>query len=267
MSETFPRNENEMMPVIFVGHGSPMNAIEDNPFSRAWSAEGAALPRPRAILCISAHWETRGVRVTAMDRPRTIYDFYGFPPELYRVSYPAPGSTELADAVRTSAADFNIQPDQEWGLDHGAWSVLVRMFPAGDVPVVQLSLDTSQPPEFHYRLGRALRSLRRRGVLILGSGNMVHNLRVMSWEDRPFPWAVEADSALNALLERGDDQGVMRFPESSPAARLAVPTPEHFYPLLYVLGLREESEVPRYFADQVTLGSISMRSVVYGFPH
>jgi 4,5-DOPA dioxygenase extradiol len=253
-----------IMPVLFVGHGSPMNAIEDNPYARAWGAVGAELPRPRAILCVSAHWETRGTGVTAMDQPRTIHDFGGFPQELFKAQYPAPGSPALAELVRQTAQEYGVMPDLQWGLDHGTWSVLMRMFPEADIPVVQLSLDTSQSPDTHYRLGRALRPLRQRGILVLGSGNIVHNLGIMAWEEKGFDWAIEADESLHALIEKGDDIGVMRYPETTRAARLAIPTREHFYPLLYILGLREESEEPNFFADQVTLGSISMRSVRYG---
>jgi 4,5-DOPA dioxygenase extradiol len=241
-----------------------MNAIESNQYSRAWASAGAELPEPRAILCVSAHWESHGTAVTAMPQPRTIYDFYGFPPELYQAQYPALGSPALAELVRGTAQEFGILADIQWGLDHGTWSVLKQMYPAARIPVIQLSLDTAQPPDYHYRLGRALRSLRRRGILVLGSGNMVHNLRQIAWEDKGFDWAIEADETMRSLLVKGDDAGVMQFPESSRAARLAVPTREHFYPLLYVIGLRETSEEPHFFADQVTLGSISMRSVRYG---
>jgi 4,5-DOPA dioxygenase extradiol len=259
----FPES-GQTMPVLFVGHGSPMNAIEDTPFGQAWREAGSALPKPEAILCVSAHWETRGTGVTAMDQPRTIHDFGGFPPELFRAQYPAPGSPSLAEFVRQTASEYGILPDLQWGLDHGTWSVLMQMFPAADIPVVQLSLDSSQPPEYHYRLGRALRALRRRGVLVLGSGNIVHNLRMIAWDDKSFDWAIEADETMRDLLEKGDDAGVLRFPEASRAARLAVPTREHFYPLLYILGLRGENEEPQFFADQISLGSLSMRSVRYG---
>jgi 4,5-DOPA dioxygenase extradiol len=262
-AEEFPET-GQTMPVLFVGHGSPMNAIESNPFASAWASAGADLPKPRAILCVSAHWETRGTAVTAMDSPRTIYDFYGFPPELYQAKYPAPGSPALAELVRVTAQEYGILADTQWGLDHGTWSVLKKMFPAAEIPDIQLSLDMSQPPDYHYRLGRALRSLRQRGILVLGSGNIVHNLRLIAWEDKGLDWAIEADETMRSLLVKGDDAGVMQFPESSRAARLAVPTREHFYPLLYILGLREANEEPRFFADQVTLGSLSMRSVHYG---
>jgi 4,5-DOPA dioxygenase extradiol len=261
--DEFPETEYKM-PVLFVGHGSPMNAIESNQYGRAWAAAGAELPEPLAILCISAHWESRGTAVTAMPQPRTIYDFYGFPPQLYQAQYPAPGSPALAELVRVTAQQFGILPNMDWGLDHGTWSVLKQMFPTAQIPVIQLSLDTAQPPDYHYRLGCALRSLRQRGILVLGSGNIVHNLRTIAWEDKGLDWAIEADETMRVLLEKNDDAGVMQFPESSRAARLAVPTREHFYPLLYIMGLREESEEPRFFADQVTLGSISMRSVRYG---
>jgi 4,5-DOPA dioxygenase extradiol len=181
------------MPVLFVGHGSPMNAIEDNEFSRSWIAVGKALPRPNTILCVSAHWETKGTQVTAMEKPRTIYDFYGFPPELYAMMYPAPGSPELARRVRDLAEADGITPDLTWGLDHGTWSVLRRLFPKADVAVIQLSLDVTKNAQAHYDLGRQLQPLRDEGVLIIGSGNIVHNLRTVVFEDTAYDWAVEFD--------------------------------------------------------------------------
>ncbi len=252
------------MPVAFVGHGNPMNAIEDTRFSRAWAEVAATLPRPRAVLCVSAHWETPGVRVHASPAPRTIHDFYGFPAALFEVEYPAPGSPELAGRVRDLLGPTRVALDTAWGLDHGAWSVLRRMYPGADVPVVQLSLDTGRDAAGHMALGTALSVLRDRGVLVLGSGNMVHNLGVMTWSEEAFDWADEADQTLAGLILARDDEAVCRFPRSSPAAHLAVPTAEHFLPLLYVLGCAARDELVRFFAEGVTLGSMSMRSLVIG---
>lgn len=254
----------ERMPALFVGHGSPMNAIEDNEFSRAWIEAGKQLPLPAAILCVSAHWETAGPRVTAEEHPRTIHDFGGFPAELYAREYAAAGSPALARLVQETAAEAGVAGDTTWGLDHGAWSVLCRLFPRADVPVVQLSLDHTQPPSFHYALGRALRPLRRRGVLIVGSGNMVHNLRLVRWQDTAFPWASEFDATLRDLIARGDHEPIIAYQRLGEAARLSVPTNEHFLPLLYVLALQEPGEQITFFADKVTMGSISMRSLRVG---
>jgi 4,5-DOPA dioxygenase extradiol len=252
------------MPALFVGHGSPMNAIEENEFSRAWADAAASLPRPEAILCISAHWETDGARVTAMERPRTIHDFIGFPRPLFEVRYHAPGSPELARVVRESVRTANVLEDSGWGLDHGAWSVLRRMYTAADVPVVQLSLDRTKEPAFHYALGRELSPLRENGVLIVGSGNLVHNLGRMVWQDTAFDWAVEFDERMKRLILSGDHAGIVRYPELGPTARLSVPTNEHFLPLLYVLALQGEGDGVGFFAEKVTLGSISMRSLRIG---
>ena len=250
------------MPVVFAGHGSPMNAIEDNPYSRAWETVGRSLPRPKAILCVSAHWETRGVQVTAMERPQTIYDFYGFPRPLYQVQYPAPGSPELAAAVQQTVTSTPVGLDTQWGLDHGAWSVLRRMFPAADIPVIQFSLEVNRPPAYHYALGQELRRLRQQGVLILGSGNIVHNLRMIQWEGGAYDWALEFDQRLRQLIESGDDQAVVNYDQLGAAARLAIPTNEHFLPLLYILGLRHPADEVQFFADEVVMGSISMRGVI-----
>jgi 4,5-DOPA dioxygenase extradiol len=252
------------MPALFVGHGSPMNAIEENPFSQSWAEAAGSLPRPDAILCVSAHWETAGTRVTAMERPRTIHDFHGFPRPLFEVQYPAPGSPGLARLARETARGTPVREDSEWGLDHGAWSVLRRMFPSADVPVVQLSLDRTKPPAFHYALGRELRPLREKGVLILGSGNIVHNLGLMVWRDTAYGWAVEFDERVKGLILSGDHEAIVGYPELGEAARLSVPTNEHYLPLLYVLALQEEGDGIGFFAERVTLGSISMRSLRIG---
>jgi 4,5-DOPA dioxygenase extradiol len=254
----------EKMPVLFVGHGSPMNAIEDNEFSRAWAAVGRALAAPRAILCVSAHWETPAPQVTAMEQPRTIYDFYGFPQALYEVTYPAPGSLQLAHLAQASIPNPQVKLDQSWGLDHGAWSVLHRMFPEAKIPVVQFSLDRSLSPQAHYDLGRQLRVLRRKGVLIIGSGNIVHNLRRINWDGGAFDWALEFDDIIRRLILARDHAAIINYSSLGQAARLAVPTNEHFLPLLYVLALQENDEDVRFFAEKVTLGSLSMRSVQIG---
>lgn len=252
------------MPVLFVGHGSPMNAIEDNEFTRSWTEAAESLPRPRAVLCVSAHWETAGTRVTAMDWPGTIHDFGGFPRQLFEVQYSAPGSPELARLAQKTAYEVPVHLDFEWGLDHGAWSVLCRMFPNADVPVVQLSLDRTREPSFHYGLGKQLRSLRRKGVLIVGSGNMVHNLRMIAWQDVAYDWAREFDETLKRLIISRDHESIIGYQGVGEIARLAVPTNEHFLPLLYVLGLQEDDDDVAFFAEKVTLGSISMRSVRIG---
>ncbi len=252
------------MPALFIGHGSPMNAIEDTEFSRAWAEVARSLPTPKAILCVSAHWQTVGTRVTAMEQPRTIHDFSGFPPELYEKRYPAPGSPELARMTVESLKESHVQADSEWGLDHGAWAVLCQMYPQADVPVVQLSLDERKPPAFHYELGRELRRLRKKGVLIIGSGNIVHNLREVVWEDTAYDWALEFDARIKELIESGDHQAIIDYTRLGRPARLAVPTAEHYLPLLYVLGAQDQSDGVEFFADKVTLGSMSMRSVRIG---
>ncbi len=252
------------MPALFVGHGSPMNAIEDNPYSRIWRQLGETLPPPKAILCISAHWVTRGAQVTAMEVPETIHDFYGFPPELYAVNYPAPGSPALAELTRQTLGGTTVQLANDWGLDHGTWSVLTRMYPAAQVPVVQLSLDGTQSAEWHYALGRQLQALRRQGVLIVGSGNVVHNLRLISWDNQTFDWAVEFDQTVERLILARDHQPLIHYETLGPHARRAVPTPEHYLPLLYILALQEAQEPVQFYAPEITMGSLSMRCVQVG---
>ena len=252
------------MPALFVGHGSPLNAIEDNEFSRAWMQIGRSLPRPEAVLVISAHWETDGTWVTAMPRPRTIHDFSGFPRSLYQVQYPAPGMPEMMDRLRQAVRTATVKPDLQWGLDHGSWSVLCRMFPDAYLPVVQMSIDYTQPAAFHYELGGQLKDLRNEGVLILGSGNMVHNLEVMVWQDTAFDWAVEVDRQFTQLILSRDHRRLIDYDHLGPAARMAVPTSEHYLPLLYVLALQDDEEPVDFFAEKVTLGSVSMRSLRIG---
>lgn len=260
----------EPMPVMFVGHGSPMNAIEDNEFSRGWRDAGQAIQKPAAILCISAHWETRGTMVTAMEKPRTIHDFGGFPPELYQAQYPAPGSPWLAQETRQTVKKFPVEFDQDWGLDHGTWSILNKMFPQADVPVIQLSLDYTQPPQYHFDLAAELAPLRKKGVLIMGSGNIVHNLRrvvMMSGDisdfNRPFglDWALEASALVKKLIDEHNYQALIDYPSLGKAVQLAVPTPEHYLPLLYTLALRQENESTSYFNDKPLAGSLTMTSL------
>ncbi len=252
------------MPVLFIGHGSPLNAIEDNEFSRAWAQVGKSLPRPKVILCISAHWETTGTHVTAMELPKTIYDFYGFPQPLYEMKYPAPGSPDLARLAQKTVRSAQVLLDEEWGMDHGAWAVLCRMFPDADIPVVQLSLDRTKDPAFHYDLGKELKALRNQGVLIVGSGNMVHNLGVMAWQDMAFDWAMEFHEKLRQLILAGDHDAMIHYRKLGEAARLSIPTNEHYLPMLYVLALQDKDDQITIFTDRVTPGSISMRSLRIG---
>ncbi len=253
------------MPVLFIGHGNPMNAIERNEFHSAWVALGRRLPKPKAILCISAHWETRNAYVTATGSPETIHDFYGFPKALFDVRYPAPGDPGLARRVASLMTSERIRLDPGRGLDHGAWSVLIAMYPAADVPVVQLSMDTSQPGRHHYSLARMLEPLRDEGVLIIGSGNIVHNLREFDFRDpMPLAWAEHCDAEIRGIITAGRHEPLIDYP-SRVDARLAVPTPEHYLPLLYAIALQQPTETAEIFNDKV-LGSISMTSVLIGGP-
>lgn len=271
MLDPSDQHATEPMPVLFVGHGSPMNAIERNAFSLTWRRVGQVLPQPRAILCISAHWETWGTLVTAMDRPRTIHDFGGFPRALYEAQYPAPGSLALAQRAQEVLQGIAVGLDQDWGLDHGCWSVLKPMYPDADIPVVQLSLDASLPGPRHYALAKALAPLRRQGVLVLGSGNMVHNLRRIvlrsgSLDDLNTPfgldWALEANALLKRLIDEGRHAELADYTQLGDAVRLAVPTPEHYLPLLYALALQQPGETALYFNDQPVGGSLTMTSLI-----
>jgi 4,5-DOPA dioxygenase extradiol len=258
------------MPVLFLGHGSPMNAIEDSVFSRGWSEAAKALPKPKAVLCVSAHWETEGALVTAMGDPRTIHDFGGFPRELYRVRYEAPGSPALAEEIRDIVRNTRIGLDVEWGLDHGCWSVLRRMYPRADVPVVQLSLDFMSEPRAHYDLARELAPLRRRDVLIVGSGNIVHNLGrvVLRGDDfnEPFglDWALKASAKIKTLIQENRHEELIAYEKLGGDVALAVPTPEHYLPLLYILALKEEDERVEFFNDEAVAGSLTMTSLLIG---
>jgi 4,5-DOPA dioxygenase extradiol len=253
------------MPLLFVGHGNPMNAITDNEFSRGWREAGKALPKPNAILCVSAHWETRGTFVTAMEKPQTIHDFGGFPPELYEVPYPAPGSPALAQETKRRITATEVGLDLEWGLDHGCWSVLRHLFPHAGVPVIELSLDRTKDPRWHFDLAKELAPLRRKGVLIAGSGNMVHNLRMIDWKAAEgFDWAREANDQLKRLIAGDGSEMLTNYRSLSKEVQMGVPTPEHYIPLLYPLGLKEEGETVSFFNDRTELGAISMTSFRIG---
>lgn len=253
------------MPVLFVGHGSPMNAIQDNRFRRGWAEAAGRLPRPKSVLCVSAHWETPGVLVTGSARPETIHDFYGFPRELFAIRYPAPGDPDLAGAVARMARRAEVGLDAARGLDHGCWSVLLAMYPQADVPVVQLGLDTTQPASFHYELARDLAPLREEGVLVVASGDIVHNLRLVDFE-RPdgYDWAIRFNAEVKRRIETRDHRALVAHQDLAAEARLAVPTPEHYLPLLYAVALRGEDDGVAFFNDEIVAGSISMTSLTIG---
>ena len=251
------------MPALFIGHGNPMNAIEDNAYSRSWQTLGETLPTPRAILCVSAHWMTRGTTfVHVGNRPRTIHDFSGFPRQLFAQQYAAPGAPDVAGAAMALVRQSHIEPDLEWGLDHGAWSVLIRMFPKADIPVFQLSLDLSQSPSAHLGLASELKPLREKGVLVIGSGNLVHNLQALAPGGRVYDWAQEFDTRMTALIEARDFRGVAYAESQGRVAMLAHPTPEHFLPVLFPLGVADAADELRFFNASFDMASISMRSFV-----
>lgn len=252
-------------PALFVGHGNPMHTLSDNRWTRAWRALGATLPKPRAVLCISAHWYGPGTAVSAAERPETIHDFYGFPSELYTVHYPAPGDSALAARIREMLTPLPVVLDEYRGLDHGAWTVLRHLFPDADVPVVQLSIDAMRPAAFHYELGSKLAPLREEGVMLVGSGNVVHNLRRMRWvADAPaYDWAERFEAFVRERIARNDHGTLIEYQLLGEDARLAVPTPDHYLPLLYVLGARAEAEPAAFPIAGIDGGSISMLSVLF----
>lgn len=255
----------DKMPILFLGHGSPMNAIEENEFVEGFRQIGAEIPRPDVILCISAHWETRGTFVTSMEKPETIHDFGGFPKELYEIEYPAPGSPRMAREVIEIVAKTKIEPDYQWGLDHGAWSVIKHLYPDASVPVVQLSLDYTKPAEYHYQLAQELSPLREKGVLIIGSGNMIHNLRRAAWDKLndqfAYDWAIQADTLMKKYIQEESHQELINYTAQGEPFRLAIPTPEHYLPLLYILALKEKQESITLFNDKIVAGSLSMTSL------
>ena len=272
MMMTVSRNHEEeamaeasLMPILFVGHGNPMNALEDNAYTMGWRGTGASIPRPRAVVCVSAHWHIQGTRVTAMERPRTIHDFGGFPPTLYEVEYPAPGDPALAASVARLLGPTDVEEDDEtWGLDHGAWAVLKHVFPEADVPVIQLSIDESQPPSTHYELGRRLAPLREDGVLILGSGNIVHNLHAYAWGRHgvdPFDWAVRFETEVRRMLVAHQHASLIDYETMGEDAKLSIPTPEHYLPLLYVIASARGDEAVTFPVEGVDGGSVSMLAV------
>lgn len=252
------------MPLLFLGHGSPMNAIEENVFVRGFREAGRNIPPPQAILCVSAHWETKGTQVTAMPHPQTIHDFGGFPKALFDVQYPAPGSPELAREVQAIIKPVTLNHD--WGLDHGAWSVIKHLYPQANIPTIQMSLDVNLSPEAHYQLAQQLAPLRRKGILIIGSGNMVHNLGMVAWDKLnagPFgyDWALEAQSIMNKAIQTHNHNPLIHFRQQGRAFDLAIPTPEHYLPLLYILALQEKNEAIEFFNNEALAGSLSMTSL------
>ncbi|MBU6432622.1 MAG: 4,5-DOPA dioxygenase extradiol [Nitrospirae bacterium] len=255
------------MPAIFMGHGSPMNALLRNRYTAGWAAIGEKIPRPKAVLAISAHWYIPGTAVTAMPGPRTIHDFGGFPPELYQLQYPAPGDPVLASRIQRLLMPMSVGSDDQWGLDHGTWSVLCHVYPQADIPVVQLSIDETKPAQFHYEIGKRLAPLRDEGILIIGSGNLVHNLHAYAWGRHPvepFDWAVRFEQQVRESLLAGDDKSLIEYESLGHDAMLSIPTPDHYLPLLYIIALRHQGEKVNFPVDGVDGGSISMLTVQIG---
>lgn len=267
IANQFPRTEK--MPVLFLGHGSPMNAIEENQFVQGFRNIAKTIQKPNAILCVSAHWFTNGTKVTAMNFPPTIHDFGGFPKALFDVQYNAPGSPELAEVTQGLLTPTTVDLDHNWGLDHGAWSVIKHLYPNADIPVIQLSIDYTKPAGYHYELAQKLQKLRERGILIIGSGNIVHNLRLVDFNnmnkvDYGYDWAQEAFDMVNKHLLDGDYQPLINYEKQSKALQLAIPTPDHYLPLLYILGLQNKNEELSLFNNHLLAGSLSMTSVKIG---
>lgn len=259
----------EKMPVLFIGHGSPMNAIEDNEFSKRWQQMGKEIPVPKAVIVISAHWLTKGTMVTAMPNPKTIHDFGGFPQALFDVQYPAPGSPELATEIQKLITNPSVELDHDWGLDHGTWSVVKHMYPNADIPVLQLSIDYNKPAAYHYELASQLLILRKKGVLIIGSGNMVHNLRMVAWDklnepEYGFDWALEMNDIFKNKISNGFHKELIQYEKLHKAATLAIPSPDHYYPLLYILALQTDHDKVAFFNDKAVGGSLTMTSVKIG---
>ncbi|MCU0339650.1 MAG: 4,5-DOPA dioxygenase extradiol [Spirosomaceae bacterium] len=275
LADTLPLLDYKM-PVLFIGHGSPMNAIEDNEFSKRWQKMGAEIPQPKAVLCVSAHWLTRGTHITAMANPKTIHDFGGFPQALFDVQYPAKGSPQLAQEAKILIKSTEVGLDHDWGLDHGTWSVIRRMYPNADIPVLQLSIDYYKPPQYHYDLAKELAELRQKGVLIIGSGNMVHNLRMVGFppgQERSrmgfnveygYDWALEMNVLFKKHIQDHNHRPLVDYKSLGNAATLAIPTPDHYYPLLYTLGLQDKEDNIAFFNDKAVAGSLTMTSVKIG---
>ena len=259
----------DLMPVLFIGHGSPMNGIEDNLFSQGWNLMAREIPEPKAVLVVSAHWLTKGTGITAMDFPKTIHDFGGFPRELFEVQYKAPGSPALAKETASLIKSTEVVMDHDWGLDHGAWTVVRHMYPDANIPVLQLSIDFTKGPQYHYDLAKELYSLRKKGVLIIGSGNMVHNLRMVAWDKMQEPeygydWALHANDLFKKLIADGDHKALVNYEKLGREIMLAVPTPDHYFPLMYILGLKSNKDKVSFFNDKAVGGSLTMTSVKFG---
>jgi 4,5-DOPA dioxygenase extradiol len=260
--------QEQIMPALFIGHGSPMNGILDTEFSRRWTTMAEEIPTPKAVLVISAHWFVKGTHITAMDFPKTIHDFGGFPKELYAVQYPAPGDPQLARETAELLKPVNVGLDHDWGLDHGTWTIVRHMYPEANIPVLQLSIDYTKGPEFHYDLAKELQSLRKKGVLIIGSGNMVHNLGMVDWKrlndpSYGFDWAIQMNDTFKKLIETGDHKALINYSSLGREALLAIPTPEHYLPLLYSLGVKREKDEIAFFNDKAVGGSLTMTSVKF----
>lgn len=263
------KEQDVTMPVLFVGHGSPMNGIEVNEFSNYWKKLGKELPVPKAVLVVSAHWLSKGTRITAMNSPRTIHDFGGFPEELFQVQYSAPGSPALAKETASIITTTDVELDHDWGLDHGAWTIIRHMYPEANIPVLQLSIDYTKPARYHYELAAELMALRKKGVLIMGSGNMVHNLRMVAWDKLNEPsygydWAIEMNENFKSLITDGKHDLLVNYDKLGKSAALSIPTPEHYWPLLYTLGLKTSKDDISFFNDKVVGGSLTMTSVKFG---
>lgn len=261
--------EEEKMPVLFIGHGSPMNAIEDNEFSKRWQQMGKEIRKPKAVVVVSAHWLTKGTLVTAMPNPKTIHDFGGFPQALFDVQYPASGSPELASEIQKLITNPAVELDHDWGLDHGTWSVVKHMYPDADIPVLQLSIDYYKPAAYHYELAKQLLSLRKKGILIIGSGNMVHNLRMVAWDklnesEYGFDWALEMNDIFKNKISNGFHKELIQYEKLNKSATLAIPSPDHYYPLLYILALQTDNDKVEFFNDKAVGGSLTMTSVKIG---
>lgn len=267
LPDAFPLSSR--MPVLFLGHGSPMNAIEENEFVSGFRAVTKSIPTPKAIICISAHWYTIGTKFTAMDMPKTIHDFGGFPKELYDIQYPAKGSPELAEEASHLLQPFQAELDQLWGLDHGSWSVIKHLYPNADIPVIQMSIDRTKSPEYHFELGVKLNNLRDKGILIIGSGNIIHNLGLVDWQnlskvDYGYDWAIEARENINKRIQDGNIQQLINYSKQGKAFQLAIPTPEHYLPLIYTLALKNSKDNISLFNDKLLGGSLSMTSIKIG---
>lgn len=262
-------DQEQLMPVLFIGHGSPMNGIEDTEFSRRWTQMAKEIPTPKAVLVVSAHWFTKGTQITAMDFPKTIHDFGGFPQALFDVQYPAPGNPVLAKETAELLHSANITLDHDWGLDHGTWTVVRHMYPEAKIPVLQLSIDYTKGPQYHYDLAKELYALRKKGVLIIGSGNMVHNLRMVAWDklndqEYAYDWAKQMNDKFKELIQAGDHNPLINYTGLGKEAMLAIPTPEHYLPLMYTLGLKTNKDSVSFFNDKAVGGSLTMTSVKLG---